>query len=330
LENQKFIKDFSPGQAFDQLALVKRKSLLTAKNGKPYLALVVMDKSGEIDVKVWEDATREAQKFEEGDVLAINGKTQEFQGKIQLIAEHLNLVPKDQVSPALFLPQSKENIEELTTRIRERFSRFENPFLRQLLSSILDDTHFVALFKKAPAAMSMHHAYVGGLVQHISELLDLIDAVCPKFPFVEREKLLAGGFFHDIGKVYELSSDTSFNYTTAGKLIGHITMGVELITQKVAQIDGFPKSLAMELKHFVLSHHGEYEYGSPKLPSTIEAYLLHMLDNLSSKMARLKEEVIDNRLPHEWSPFIKMFQRDFFRSSEKIPSESGKNLSQGI
>ncbi len=316
MEKQLFVKEILPGHSFEQMALVKRKSLLTAKNGKPYLAMVVMDQSGEVDVKVWDDATGVSLRFEEGDVVAIAGKTQEFQGKIQLIVDRLSLVPKDQVNPAHFLPQSKENIEELTLKIRERFERFKNHYLRQLLTSILDDPEFLRLFKKAPAAMSMHHAFVGGLVQHISELLDLIDAVCPEFPFVDREKLLAGGFFHDIGKVYELSSDTSFNYTTAGKLIGHITMGVELIGAKTALIEGFPKDLAMELKHFVLSHHGEYAFGSPKLPSTVEAYLLHSLDNLSSKMARLKEDVIDNRLVNDWSPFIKMFQRDFYRPRE--------------
>jgi 3'-5' exoribonuclease len=266
-----------------------------------------------MDAKVWEDAARESERFEEGDVLAIGGKTQEYQGKMQLILDRLQAVPKGEVNPALFLPQSKENIDQLVSKIKDRFQRFDNLYLRQLLISILDDPVFISRFKKAPAAMSMHHAFVGGLVQHIYELLNLIDAVSPEFPFVDREKLLAGGFFHDIGKVYELTSDTSFNYTTAGKLIGHITMGVELISQKSAQIPGFPEDLAMELKHFVLSHHGEYEYGSPKLPSTVEAYLLHSLDNLSSKMARLKEDVIDSKLANDWSPFIKMFQRDFYR-----------------
>ncbi|MFH1728562.1 MAG: OB-fold nucleic acid binding domain-containing protein [Pseudomonadota bacterium] len=314
MSNQKnvLVEDFQIDQTIDSEFLVKRKNLYTAKNGKAYLSVNVTDRTGSVDVKVWDNAEMLFELFLENDVIRIEGKVQSFNDKLQLIAKRITRLDPDSVDPTNFLPRSKENIEMIMLKLSKRLQAFENEHLRQLVMSFIGDAEFYKKFSVAPAASSMHHAYLGGLAQHTWELVDFCDVIVDKFSFINRDLLLTGAFLHDSGKVDELEYCHSFNYSTEGKLIGHLIIAIEMINDKIAKIPAFPKELAMQVKHLILSHHGKYEFGSPKLPMTIEGFALSYADDFCAKLVRLKEEIYDKVDQKEWTEFLRMFERSFY------------------
>ncbi len=308
------IVSLKEGDWVEEIYLVTSKQVSTAKNGVTYLSLKLADKTGEVDGKLWDNADQVAGKFEREDFVRVKGMAANYQGSMQIKMKTLEKVSDSQVDYANFLQTSPRNIDDMVRELKAAGSGMANTHLKQLLDAFLSDASFMESFKRAPAAKTLHHNYIGGLLEHVVELIALSRDVAKHFPSVDRDLLTAGAFIHDIGKVHELAVRKSIEYTTEGRLIGHISMGCEMVADKIRTIAGFPPELAMLLKHIILSHHGEYEFGSPKRPKIQEAVILNYLDDLSAKInnfeATLKKE---NVAEGEWTNFNKMHDRYLYR-----------------
>jgi 3'-5' exoribonuclease len=311
-----FVSEVKDRSQVDSVFLVKEKITAMAKNGKPYLTLRLMDKSGEVDGKVWDNIDALSATFEKDDFIAIRSKATVYLGKMQLVISELKRVPEEEVELADFLPETERNIGEMVKELAALITTIREPHLRRLLLAFYDDAPFMARYRTAPAAKGMHHVCLGGLLEHSLAVATLVDRIVPLYAELNRDLLIAGALLHDVGKVREMTYLRSFDYTDEGKLIGHITIGVEMLQEKIAAIDGFPPELAMLMKHLILSHHGQYEYGSPKRPKTIEATILNYLDDLDSKINGIRTHIRkepDN--PSLWTSYHRLYDRYFFKEN---------------
>jgi len=310
------VADIKDRDLVEAVFLVKDKVMAMAKNGKPYLTLKLMDKTGEVDAKVWDNADEIGALFGKDDFLAVRAKASVYLGKMQLILSELKLVPEEQVQLADFLPETARNIEEMVGELQALVASLRDPDLKRLLHSFFGDTELLAQFRVAPAAKGMHHVYLGGLLEHSLAVAKLVDSVVPLYDGLNRDLLIAGALLHDVGKVREMSYLRSFDYTDEGKLIGHITIGAEMLQERISALPGFPVELGLLLKHMLLSHHGQYEYGSPKRPKTVEATILNYLDDLDSKINGIRTHIRkepDN--PSRWTSYHRLYDRYFFKEN---------------
>ncbi len=308
-----FVDQIRERDVVESLFLVKAKTLAMAKNGKPYLTLRLMDRTGEIEGRVWDDADHIATLFAKDDFISVRGKASVYLGKMQLIVQQLARVEEDKVKLADFLPVSRFPIPELQQKLQDKVATIRQPHFKKLMELFLADSRFLERYSSAPAAKSMHHVYLGGLLEHSLAVSDLVDDVCSRYPDLNRDLLLLGAFLHDVGKVAELSYARSFDYTDAGKLLGHIMLGVEMVDEKIRQIDSFPPTDAVLLKHLLLSHHGQYEYGSPKRPKTLEAIVLNFLDDLDSKINGVQSHIDSHASADSaWTPYHRLYDRYFY------------------
>jgi 3'-5' exoribonuclease len=303
------------GDWVEEIYLVTSKQVSTAKNGVTYLSLKLADKTGEIDGRLWDNADEVSGKFEREDFVRIKGMASVYQGSMQIKMKTLEKVDDSRVDVANFLEASPRNVDEMVKELRTVAAALSNVYLRQLMNAFLDDPSFMTSFKRAPAAKTLHHNYIGGLLEHVVELVVLSRDVARHFPSVDLDLLTVGAFLHDIGKVKELAVRKSIEYTTEGRLIGHISLGYEMIVEKVNAISSFPAELALLLKHIMLSHHGEYEFGSPKRPKIQEAIIINYLDDLAAKInnfqATIKKE---NVAEGSWTSYSKMHDRYLYRA----------------
>jgi 3'-5' exoribonuclease len=303
------------GDWVEEIYLVTSKQVSTAKNGVTYLSLKLADKTGEIDGRLWDNADEVSGKFEREDFVRIKGMASVYQGSMQIKMKTLEKVDDSRVDVANFLEASPRNVDEMVKELRTVAAALSNVYLRQLMNAFLDDPSFMTSFKRAPAAKTLHHNYIGGLLEHVVELVVLSRDVARHFPSVDLDLLTVGAFLHDIGKVKELAVRKSIEYTTEGRLIGHISLGYEMIVEKVNAIPSFPQELALLLKHIMLSHHGEYEFGSPKRPKIQEAIIINYLDDLAAKInnfqATIKKE---NVAEGSWTSYSKMHDRYLYRA----------------
>lgn len=317
------IASLKEGDWVEEIYLVTSKQISTAKNGVTYLSLKLTDKTGEIDGRLWDNADAVAGKFERDDFVRIKGMASNYQGSMQIKMKTLEKVDDSAVDVANFLESSPRDPDEMVKELRAFATALTNPHLRQLMTDFLDDAAFMAVFRRAPAAKTLHHNYIGGLLEHIVELVALSRDVAKHFPSIDLDLLTVGAFLHDIGKVKELAVRKSIEYTTEGRLIGHISIGYEMIVEKVSAISGFPAELTMLLKHIMLSHHGEYEFGSPKRPKIQEAIVINYLDDLAAKInsfqATLKKEKV---LEGEWTGYSKMHDRYLYRQAACFAQEA--------
>jgi 3'-5' exoribonuclease len=286
---RRFVNQLANGDAIDEVYLVADKQLRANRQGNLYLQLELRDKSGTMGARLWNASEGLSRTFEPGDFLHVKGKIQVFQGALQIILSHVEGVPRDNIEPEDFLPQSSQNVAKLTARLREVLFGLRNPHLRALAECFLIDDGFVQRFTTAPAGIKNHHAYQAGLLEHVVTMLNVADKISDFYPDVDRDLLLMGIFLHDVGKVTELSYDRAYGYTDEGQLVGHLVMGVEMLRDKVEQTadltgEPFPLELLLRLKHMIVSHHGTPEFGAVKLPMTPEAIALHYLDNLDAKI----------------------------------------------
>ena len=312
-----FIGELKKGQAVESTFLVREKILTKTKSGNPYLALRLADCTGEIDGRVWEGAADFVSLFETDDVIKVRAEVDEFQGTLQLRILKLRKCQEGEIQLDEFLPKTSRNVEEMITELRKIASHVHHPSLRELLEAFLADEDFVRRFKLAPAAKAVHHVYLGGLLEHTLSVVQLILLIGPRYKGINQDLLIAGGILHDIGKVSELSFDRSFDYTDPGRLLGHITLTVEMIDDKIRRIPGFPEELSTLLKHIVLSHHGEYAFGSPKLPQTLEALLLHHIDDLDAKLQSFLAWIEKEKdSPSRWTAYHKLFDRYILKPGE--------------
>lgn len=308
----KKVKEFQDKDSVESPLLVKEKNLSLGKNGRPFMSLLLGDATGQIDSRVWDNVDQLSREFEVGDIVFVRGQIQLFQNRRQLIVHRLEKVDSTTVNFEDFIPKSSRNPEDLYSEVMQLARSMQNESLRRLTLDVLEDPEIRPLLLKAPAAKTIHHAWVGGLIEHILSIARIMESLAAHYSFLNRDLLLFGAIFHDIGKVWELSWDAGIQYTQRGRLIGHMEMACELIDRKSSRILGFDADLRDLCKHIVLSHHGKLEYGSPKRPKFIEAFVVSMIDDLDSKVSTLKT-LIDNERggADGWSRYSELFERCF-------------------
>lgn len=306
------IKDLRDKDNVEQFFLVREKNVAVGKNGRPFMSLLLGDASGQIDARVWDNVESLSREIETGDVVRLKGAVQLFQNRRQLVVHKMEKVDASTVNVEDFLPKSLKNADDLYTELLTIAKSIKNESLRQLVVETLEDPEIRPLLMRAPAAKSIHHAWMGGLLEHILSILKIMDFLAAHYPTVNRDLLIFGAIFHDIGKIWELSWDQGISYTDRGRLIGHMQMACELIDQKSARILGFDAELKDVCKHIVLSHHGRLEYGSPKRPKFLEAMLVAMVDDLDSKMSTIQTLIENERGGGDrWSRYSELFDRYF-------------------
>ncbi len=317
-----WVKDIKDNDQVRGQYLVKSKRMGLTKKGDPFLSLTLADRSGEIEARVWERANTLSSLFSEGEILEIEGTAGSYRGEVQLTLSDLKAV-KEIRDPSLFIEVTKQDVTKMMLSLREVLRKIENPQIKSLMDRFLNDSSFVQLFKKAPAAKNFHHSTLGGLLEHTLSVCRLALLVAEHYPELNRDLLLAGAFLHDIGKVRELGAATSIDYTDEGRLIGHLSLGVSMVDEKLASMEDFPEEISLRLKHLILSHHGEYEFGSPKKPAFLEAFALHLIDDLDAKMNGLGRFIEKDRQAGRWTDFNRLFDRYFLKG--RIASTDDKN-----
>ena len=286
---KKRVSEISPGDLVRSTFLVKTKAMAKTRDGRDYADVELMDRTGAINGKIWDDFRQYFTAFEEGDFVEVQGFAEPFKGKVQLKISSVRRLDEAEIKLEEYLPRSAREPEDMLEELKDIISRMENKDLVRLLYSFLEDEEIVARLKRAPGAKERHHTYLGGLLEHTLSVTRLALMVGEHYKPLDMDLLLTGSILHDIGKVYELSYDGPFDYTDLGSLTEHIMLGVELINSKIMGLQGFPQELAMKLKHMILSHHGHYEFHSPVLPMTLEALILHFLEDMDGKVNKVKE-----------------------------------------
>lgn len=296
--------------------LVREKITAMARNGKPYLTIKLMDRSGEVEGRVWDRVEEFSGCFDKDDFIEVQGKASLYLGKMQLVIQKLKKLDDSQVDLGDYLPVAARGIEDMVAELRDQVASLQTPCFKDLMELFLADEAFMQGYTSAPAAKAIHHVYLGGLLDHSLSVGRLVDDICRHYPTVNRDLLLTGALLHDIGKVAELCYERAFGYTDAGKLLGHITIGFQMLDSKLAEIPDFPNDLALLLKHLLLSHHGQYEYGSPKRPKTLEAIILNYLDDLDSKINGIQTHMDkDPNNEQTWTGYHRIYDRYFYKSS---------------
>lgn len=297
-----FIAQLEPDKSIISYFLVRTKELRTGqKSGKPYLQLELADRTGVIEARIFANVEALAEAFQPDDVVKVKGRVDFYNGKKQMVVDQIRTAKEDEYELGDFLPCTSKDIEQLYAELREHVAGVKNPWLRQLLEGVIEDPEIAPRLKRAPAGKMMHHAYLGGLLEHIVSLCGLCRMIAPHYPEVDGDLLLAGAVLHDIGKLNELQYERAFSYTNEGLLLGHIVTGAELAGRAMDAIDGFPSNLKTLVKHIILSHHGELQFASPVVPKFPEAVLFHYLDQIDSKMAAMQETIMSGQSDEEWT-----------------------------
>jgi 3'-5' exoribonuclease len=314
LQKDLFIADIQDNQEVSAPFLVKTMRLAETKAGKPFLALEVMDRTGELVARVWDDAERLAARCPAGSVARVSGLAQVYKGALQLKITNLEKIEAEGTDWALFLPTTPGDIEAMAAEVITLIKGLEDKDIKRLLMALVKDQALWEAFLMAPAAKSMHHAYIGGLLEHSLGLCRLADRVAALYPTLDRSLLIAGAILHDLGKVKEFSfAVPPFDYSDQGRLLGHMVISLEIIQAKLAGLREFPERTAMMIKHLVISHHGRYEFGSPALPMTREAFVLNFIDDLDAKMNYLDR--LSRQVPpaeYQWTEYQRTLERFLF------------------
>ncbi|MBO4807598.1 MAG: HD domain-containing protein [Lachnospiraceae bacterium] len=303
----KYIKDFHDGDRIGDIYLCKHKQSAVTKTGKPYDNVILQDKTGAIDAKIWEPNSAGIEDFDALDYVDITGDVSVFNGALQVSIKRVRKCREGEYDPREYLPVSQYPIDEMYTQLLALVDSIENEYLKKLLNMFFrEDEDFIKKFKNSSAAKSVHHGFVGGLLEHTLSVTKLCNYYCKHYPILERDLLLSAAMLHDIAKTKELSAFPVNDYTEEGNFLGHIVMGVEMVGEKIRQIDGFPTLLESEIKHCIVAHHGEYEYGSPKKPAIIEAVALNYADDIDAKMETFKE-MLEGTTETGWLGFNRLF-----------------------
>lgn len=316
---RRFVTDLKDGEVVDELFLVSDKQLRANRNAALYLSVDLRDKTGMMNGRMWNVSEDSCSGVQSGGYVRARGKVQLFQGTLQLILTHCDPVSAATVDPVDFEQISSAKIDQLLDQLRSLLLGFENPRLRTLMECFLVDETLMHALTETPAGVKAHHAYPGGLLEHVVTLLKVAEKMCDVYTEVDVELLQAGVFLHDIGKTRELSCESGFNYTDEGQLLGHLSIGVEMLTEKIRRAEEltnepFPQELVWRLKHMILSHHGSYEFGSPRLPMTPEAMILHTIDNLDAKLHEFMRAIHDDpNSGSHWTLFIPRLDRKIFK-----------------
>lgn len=315
----KYIETLREGERIQEIYLCKQKTSAMTKTGKEYENVILQDKTGQLDAKIWDPGSMGIEDFEALDYVEVHGDVTVFNGQTQLSIKRARKINEDSVDPSNYLPCTAKNMDEMMTELLKFIASVNNPFYKQVLSALfIDDSKFAEAFKKHSAAKSVHHGFIGGLLEHTLAVTKLCDFYTKQYPILNRDLLLTSAICHDIGKVYELSDFPANDYTDAGQLLGHIVMGSEMVSKIIAAIPDFPVKQANELKHCILAHHGELEYGSPKKPALIEALALNFADNTDAKMETMKEIFESNSMAgaDQWLGYNRLLESNVRRTKE--------------
>ena len=309
-----YIADIREQQSVDAIFLVASKNQGVTKGGSSYLTLKLVDRSGEIEARVWDRADDLARGFDKNDVVRVRGQAILYQGKIQIRIQDIIRVEAAKIVAEDLLPKSAHDPDVMLAELQMILRGIKNRHLLALAEACFADEELMNRLKRAPGAKSIHHPYLSGLLEHTLSLLKLMLKVVENYRGIDVDLLLIGGFLHDIGKVYELTFERALDYSDAGQLIGHLVMEVELVGKKIETIPDFPAELALLVKHMLVSHHGAYEFGSPKLPQTLEAVILHSLDDLDGKIQAI-QSLPEKEPGSKWTAFHRAYARSFYRKA---------------
>ena len=319
--SRQYVSALKDGDSVEEIFLLADKQLRANRNGNLYLLAGLRDKTGLISGLMWNVVEETVAHFNAGDFVKVKGRVQIHQGGLQMIVTQIHPVPPEGLDIDDFQPTATLDAERLMTRLREILLAIETPSLRTLMECFLIDEPLMQAFSRAPAGVKTHHAYHGGLLEHVLNILEAAYRIADLYPQIDRDLLLAGVFLHDIGKTREMSYETNFVYTDEGQLLGHLVIAIEMLTEKIKQVteltgEPFPEETALRLKHMIASHHGSYEFGSPRLPMTPEAIALHHLDNLDAKVLEFSQTIEDdpNSQSH-WTPFNARLGRKLFKGA---------------
>jgi len=277
-------------QTITSLFVVAGKQVKSKKNGELYLSIVLADRSGQLQANMWDNVADALDAFEQDDFVKVKGVIHKYNGRWQLTMHKVRRLGEQEIDYSDYIAKTTKDIDQLWRTLGEFVDSFENPWLKSLVREFMSDEALVTAYKNAPAAKTLHHAFVGGLLDHVVSLFTVCDLAVRNYPQVNRDLLLTGAFLHDIGKVHELTYQRSIAYTTSGQLLGHMIIELEMLHEKIARLPGFPDELKILIEHMIISHHGRYEFGSPKLPMFPEALMLHYLDDLDSKMESMRAQ----------------------------------------
>jgi 3'-5' exoribonuclease len=306
--------------------VVASKQVKAKKNGEPYLALILADRSGQIEAKMWDNVDEFILAFEQDDFLKVKGLVNKYKNRFQLTIHKLRRMEEADIDFTDYLPKTTKDIGELWRTLTEFVATFQNPHLKSLVELFMADSEIAERYRNAPAAKTLHHAYIGGLLDHVVSLFRSCDLMSRNYAQVNRDLLLTGAFLHDIGKIQELTYNRAFSYSTRGQLLGHMIIELEMLQAKLAKLPGFPEELKILLEHMIISHHGQYDFGSPKLPMFPEALMLHYLDDLDSKMEAMRAHFErEAELEGPWTSYNASLGRPLldsrkFIQGEKVPA----------
>ena len=322
-----WIKEIQEEEKVSGCYLVKEKKLLKTRNGKHFLNLTLSDRTGEIPAKVWDRAEALSSLFQKGDIIQVVAHAGSYRDQIQITVSELDPV-KGKPDPEIFLESTGEDPSEMVRSLRQILRGVEDVHLKGLIDSFLGDRKFMARFRKMPAAKSFHHSYLGGLLEHTLSVCRMAIQVTAHYPQLNGDLLITSAFLHDIGKIKELGYDLQINYTDEGRLVGHVVLSVTMVEEKLRGLKAFPEALAIKLKHLILSHHGQYDFGSPKEPKFLEAFALNLIDDLDAKINGLGRFMERDRQEGTWTEFNRMFGKYFMKGemqpTRKKPEEHPK------
>lgn len=315
---RRFVNLLGDGETIEEVYLATDKQLRSNKNGNPYVQIELRDRTGSIIGRMWNAGENVFRAFETGDFLLIKGKAQLFLGSLQIILTGIERMETEKVDLTEFLPHTHQDVGKLLEKLRNFLLKVNNPNLRALGEVYLMDADFTRGLCQAPAGIRVHHAYIGGLLEHLVSMMEIAERILPLYPDVDRDLLILGIFLHDSGKIRELSYARAFGYTDEGQLIGHLSIGIEMLQEKVTQVpdltgEPFPRELLLRLKHMILSHHGTLEFGSPKVPMTPEAVALHAIDTLDTRIHICVREIKEDRGPGAWTQYNQALGRRLYK-----------------
>ena len=327
-----WIKDIEENVKVEGNYLVKSKVIAQTRQGNSFLTLTLGDRTGTVEARVWDRVEEISTQFKEGDIVTITGQASTYRNQIQIQINELKQ-NKSPVDPAIFQESTSKDITQMLSELLKLANRIKNRHLRILIESFMADHQFISQFKKAPAAKNFHHSYLGGLLEHTLSVSQMAIIVAEHYPDLDGDLLLSGAILHDIGKIDELNFELNIEYSDKGRLLGHIVLGVLMVEEKLKILKDFPSELALLLRHLILSHHGEFDFGSPKRPKFLEAFALHLIDDMDAKINGLSRLLKDDKQEGSWTVFNNLFQRYFFKGdssahanhkSEEINSKQQK------
>ena len=313
----KFINKVEPGETIDDIYMVKDPILRSTTRGDLYIAMFLCDKSGQINGRMWQASEIVYKSIPKPGFVHIQGRSELYQNNLQIIVNNISAISAEKVNIDDFLPRTKKNISQMFDEVTKIIRQIKNPQLSAIVNSFLADEKIMDKFRNAPGGMKLHHSYIGGLLEHVHNMMHVAVAVLPMYPNLQADLVLAGIFLHDMGKTEELSYDLAFAYTNQGQLLGHIVQSVLMVNQKVnaLRVEGtnIDQETADSLEHIIVAHHGEYEFGSPKLPAMPEAFMVYFIDDLDAKINMAESAIGEEDGDENWTAWKNALQTRLYR-----------------